>query len=46
MLDDALAARALGFDRALGVPLVLPIAPLAWEKSRAPFVPRAQPTVV
>ena len=46
MLDDALAARALGFDRALGVPLVLPIAPLAWEKSRAPFVPRAQPTVI
>ena len=46
MLDDALAARALGFDRALGVPLVLPIAPLAWEKSRAPFVPRAHPTVV
>ena len=46
MLDDALAARALGFDRALGVPLVLPIAPLAWEKSRAQIDPRAQPVSV
>ena len=46
MLDDALAARALVFDRALGVRLVLPIAPSAREKPRAPFVPRAQPTVV
>ena len=46
MMDDALAARALGFDRALCMQLVLPIAPFAWEKPRAPFVPRAQPTVV
>ena len=46
MLDDALAARALAFDRALGVLLVLPIAPLAWQKSRAHIDPRAHPTVV
>ena len=46
MLDDALTACALGFDRAHGVQLVLTIAPLAWEKSRVHIDPCAQPTVV
>ena len=46
MLDDALAARALVFGRAHGVRLLLPLLSFARDNSRAPFVPRAQPTVV
>ena len=46
MMEDALAARALGFDTALGVLLVLLLLLSAWEKSRAHIDPCAQPTVV
>ena len=46
ILDDALAARALDFDRAFGVRLLLSLLSSARDDSRAPFVPRAQPTVV
>ena len=46
MLDDALAARALDFGRALGMRLLLSLLSFARDDSRAPFVPRAQPTVV
>ena len=46
MLDDALAARALDFGRAHGVRLLLSLLSFARDNSRAPFVPRAQPTVV
>ena len=45
-MDDALAARALGFDRALGVQLVLSLLSFVWEEPRAHIAPRAQPTVV
>ena len=45
-MDDALAARALGFDTAFGVLLVLLLLSFAWEKSRAHIDPRAHPTVV
>ena len=46
MLDDALAARALDFGRSHGVWLLLSLLSFARDNSRAPFVPRAQPTVV
>ena len=45
-MDDALAARALGFDTAFGVLLVLLLLSFAWEKSRAQIDPRAQPVSV
>ena len=45
-MDDALAARALGFDRALGVLLVLLLLSFVREEPRAHTDPRAQPTVV
>ena len=46
MMDDALAARALGSDRALCVRLVLPNVPFARAMPRAQIDPRAQPMVV
>ena len=46
MMDDAMAARALVFDRSLGALLLLSLMPLARDDPRAHIVPRAQPTVV
>ena len=45
-MDDAPAARALDFDRALGVRLVLPIVPQTRGRPRAQSEPRAQRSVV
>ena len=44
--DDAMAARALAFDRALGALLLLSLLSLARDDPRAHIVPRAKPTVV
>ena len=46
MMDGAMAARALVFDRSLGALLLLSLMPLARDDPRAHIVPRAQPTVV
>ena len=43
---DAMAARALAFDRALGAMLLLSLLSLARDDPRAHIVPRAKPTVV
>ena len=43
---DAMAARALAFDRTLGALLLLSLVSLARDDPRAHIVPRAKPTVV